>query len=68
METKLHPNPYPLGWVCDNAQIQVKKQCRPIFSITYVFFDKVDLDVVPLDIFGIVLGSPYLYDRKVFFY
>jgi hypothetical protein len=26
------------------------------------------LDVVPLDICGIVLGSPYLYDRKDIFY
>ena len=30
--------------------------------------DEVDLDVVPLDICGIVLGSPYLYDRKAIFY
>ena len=30
--------------------------------------DEVDLDVVPLDICGIVLGSPYMYDRKAFFY
>jgi hypothetical protein len=31
--------------------------------------DEVDLDVVPLDICGIVLGSPYIYDRKsVFFF
>ncbi len=30
--------------------------------------DEVELDVVPLDICGIVLGSPYLYDRKVVFY
>ena len=28
LETKLHPKPYPLGWVCDNAQLQVTKQCR----------------------------------------
>ena len=28
----------------------------------------VELDVVPLDICGIVLGSPYLYDRKAVFY
>jgi hypothetical protein len=27
-----------------------------------------DLDVVSLDICGIVLGSPYLYDRKVVFF
>ena len=30
--------------------------------------DEVELDVVPLDICGIVLGSPYLYDRKAVFY
>jgi hypothetical protein len=28
----------------------------------------VDLDVVPLDICGIVLGSPYFYDRKAVFF
>jgi hypothetical protein len=28
----------------------------------------VDLDVVPLDKCGIVLGSPYIYDRKVVFF
>ena len=26
------------------------------------------LHVVPLDIYGIVLGSPYLYDRKAIFF
>ena len=30
--------------------------------------DEVELDVVPLDICGIVLGSPYLYDCKVVCY
>jgi hypothetical protein len=30
--------------------------------------DEVYLNVVPLDICGIVLGSPYLYDRKEFFF
>jgi hypothetical protein len=30
--------------------------------------DEVDLDVVPIDICGIVLGSPYLYDRKEVFF
>jgi hypothetical protein len=30
--------------------------------------DEVDLDVVSLDICGIVLGSPYLYDRKAVFF
>ena len=38
------------------------------FAITASFFDTVELDVVPLDITGIVLGSPYLYDRKAILY
>jgi hypothetical protein len=61
---KPHPTPYPLGWVCDKAKLNVTKQCRVIFSIASKLIDEVDLDVVPLDICGIVLGSPYLYDRK----
>ena len=68
LETKLHPKPYPLGLVCDNTHLQVTKQCRLTFSITYGFVHEVDLDVVWLDIYGIVLGSPYLYDRKATFY
>ena len=30
--------------------------------------DEVELDVIPLDICGIVLGSPYLYNRKAIFF
>jgi hypothetical protein len=30
--------------------------------------DEVDLHFLPLDICGIALGSPYLYDRKLFFF
>jgi hypothetical protein len=44
------------------------KQCKIIFAITTNLFDEVELDVVPLDIFGIVLGSPYLFERKSIFY
>jgi hypothetical protein len=36
--------------------------------ITYSFIDGVELDIVPLDICGMVFGSPYLYDRKDIFY
>ena len=60
--------PYPLGWIFDNDQVQVTKQCKLQFTITSSFIDEVELDVVPLDICMMVLGSPYLYDRKVIFY
>ena len=29
---------------------------------------EVELDVIPLHIYGIVLGNPYLYDKKTMFY
>jgi hypothetical protein len=68
LETKPHPRPYPLGWVCENAKLQVTKKCKLIFAITSSFIDEVELDVVPLDICRIFLGSPYLYDKKAIFY
>jgi hypothetical protein len=68
LETKPHPNPYPLGWVCDKEKLDVTKQCRVKFYIATKLIDEVDLDVVSLDICGIVLGSPCLYDRKSIFF
>ena len=64
LETKPHPKPYPLGWVCDKEKLNVTKQYRVIFSISSKLIDEVDFEVVSLDICGIVLVSPYLYDRK----
>jgi hypothetical protein len=66
--TKPHPNPYPLGWVCDEAKLNVTKQFRVRFVIASKLIDEVNLNVVSLDICGIVLGSPYLYDRKAIFF
>jgi hypothetical protein len=68
LETKPHPKPYPIGWVCDKEKLKVTKQCRVRFSISSKLIDEVDLDVVSLDIWGIVLGSPYIYDRKAIFF
>lgn len=36
--------------------------------ITSKLVDEVDLDVVPFDICGVVLGSTYLYDKKAVFF
>ena len=68
LETQNHPRPYPLGWLNKSTQIKVTKQCRLIFSIITNYVDEVELDVVPVDICGVVLGSPYLYDHDAVFY
>jgi hypothetical protein len=66
LETTPHPKPYPLGWICHNAKLHVTRRCKLRFSITANYIE-VDLDVIPLDICGIVLGSPYLYNRRSIF-
>ena len=68
LTTKIHKKPSPLGWVCKDKLLQVTKQCDLKFAIKSKFIDEVKFDVVPLNICGIVLGSPYLYDRKEIFY
>ena len=68
LNTKPRPKTYHLGWVQKDTQLQVSKHCKLKFAISSKFIDEVLLDVVPLDICQIVLGSPYLYDRKDIFY
>ena len=68
LQMKPHLNPYPLGWVCDKEKLNVTKQYRVRFYIDSKLIDEVDLDIVSLDISGIVLASPYLYDRKELFF
>ena len=68
LETKPYLKPYPLGWIHDKSKLNVTKQCKVKFVIASKLVDEVELDVIPLDICGMVLGSPYLYDRKVVFF
>jgi hypothetical protein len=68
LETIPHPKPYPLGWICDNAKLHVTRKCKLDFPSLQTLLDEVELDVIPLDICGIVLGSPYLYDRRDIFH
>jgi hypothetical protein len=67
LEVHNHPIPYPLGWVNKDAEIKVMKQCKIKFSISVDFIDEVELDVVPLDVCGVVFGIPYMYMRDEIF-
>jgi hypothetical protein len=48
-------------------ELRVTKQCKFKFSISANFIDEVEAYVIPLDVFGVILGSPYLYIRDVIF-
>jgi hypothetical protein len=68
LNTKMHHKPYSLKWISNNHKLHITKQCTLKFAISSKFVDEVMCDVVPLNEFGMVLGSPYLYDRKTIFY
>jgi hypothetical protein len=46
LETKPHPKPYPLGWICGDNNLQVTKKCKIKFVITSNYVDEVELDII----------------------
>jgi hypothetical protein len=68
LKTQVHHKPYTLKWIRNHHQMHITKQCTIKFAISSKYVDEVTCDVVPLRECGMVLGSPYLYDRKAIFY
>lgn len=50
-----------------DVELRVTKQCQFEFAINQNFVDEVVAYVVPLDVCGVILGSPYLYVRDAIF-
>ena len=67
MDVHDHPSPYPLGWVNKDVEIKVRKLCNIKFVVSVDFIDEVELDVVPLDVCGVVFGIPYIYMMDAIF-
>jgi hypothetical protein len=68
LKTQTHHKPYTLKWISNHHQMHITKQCTIKFAISSKYVDEVTCDVVSLRECGMVLGSPYLYDRKTIFY
>jgi hypothetical protein len=67
LEVHDHVSPYPLRWVDKDVEIKVMKQCKIKFVVSVDFIDEMELDVIPLDMCGILFGSPYMYMRDAIF-
>jgi hypothetical protein len=67
LEVHDHPRPYPLGCVNKDEQIKVMKECKIKFVVSPYLIDEVELYVVPLDVCGVVFGSPYMHMRGEIF-
>jgi hypothetical protein len=67
LEVHDHPNPYPLGWVNKHVDIEATKKCKINFYVIKKYNDEVEVDVLPLDVCGVVFGRPYMYMREEIF-
>jgi hypothetical protein len=68
LNTKMHHKPYSLNCISKDYKLPITKKCIIKFAITSKYVDEVTCDVVTLETCGMVLGNPYLYDRKEIFY
>lgn len=68
LNTYDHTHPYPLGFMHNDIKMQVIKHCMLKFPIITKFINELIFDVVWLDIYDVVFGSPYFFERDSIFY
>ncbi|KAK0601177.1 hypothetical protein LWI29_021945 [Acer saccharum] len=65
--TEAHPRPYKLTWLDKRNDVTVARRSHVSFSIGPTYRDKIWCDVVAMDACHLLLGRPWLYDRKVIY-
>ena len=58
-----HPTPYKVSWLQKGHQLLVNVQCNVEFQIG-TYKDVVLCDIIPMDLFHMLLGRPWKYDKK----
>jgi hypothetical protein len=64
METVEHPRPYRVSWLQKGHQVNSTKQCLVEFKIGG-YNDEILCDPIPMDVFHLLLGRPWKYDRNI---
>jgi len=65
LQTITHQHPYNIQWLNQSKEIHVNSRCLVTFSIRKNYQDELWCDVIPMDACHMLLGRPWLYDRKV---
>ena len=65
LQASAHPHPYNIQWLNQSKGLQVNSRCLISLSIGKSYQDQLWCDVIPMDACHILLGRPWLYDRKV---
>ena len=58
-----HPTPYKLSWLQKGHQLLVNEKCNVEFHIG-TYKDEILCDINPMDVYHILLGRLWKYDRK----
>ncbi|KAL6342968.1 hypothetical protein AAG906_016988 [Vitis piasezkii] len=67
LKTENHPTPYRISWVNEANSVLVKQRCLVKFSLGKKYMDEAWCDVIPMTVCHMLLGCPWLYDRKVLY-
>jgi len=65
LQSTAHPHPYNIQWLNQGKGLQVNSRCLISFSLSKNYQDELQCDVIPMDVCHILLGRPWMYDRKV---
>ena len=65
LDTEIHPTPYHSEWLKKGNEVMVSKRCPVNFSIGTKYKDRIWCDVVAMDVYHLLLGRPWQYDRNV---
>jgi hypothetical protein len=63
LQRLVHPNPYRVSWLQNEHHILVNEQCKVEFHIGS-YKDEVLSDIIPMDVYHILLGRPWKYEIK----
>jgi len=67
LKTEKHPTPYRISWVNEANSVHVKQRCLVKFSLGKKYIDEAWCDVIPMTVCHMLLGRPWLYDRRVLY-
>jgi len=65
LQSSALPHPYNIQWLNQGKGLQVNSRCLISFSIGKNYQDELWFDVIPMDACHLLLGRPWLFDRKV---
>ncbi|XP_038979894.1 uncharacterized protein LOC120110006 [Phoenix dactylifera] len=65
LKTEPHHHPYSLSWLKKGNEVKIFQRCLVQFSTGKNYRDEIWCDVVPMDACHLLLGRPWLFDRRV---